>query len=388
MSTRVDRRQWLTTMSLSAAGLALSGCAAAVPVGRPAAGRLPWFDGRRQFARVKVSPDRVIRTVVGLRPFRLSGFRVAVERLDGKVVVHNYGHGGGGVTLSWGTSHLAVDAALETGLRRFAVVGCGAVGLATARLLQHRGCEVAIYAKDLPPNTTSNIAGAQWGPFTVVDRDRRTPAFMDQFVRASRLSYGHFQHLVGERYGVRWIENYVLSDQPFAPGETPETEGLLPDAREVRPDEHPFPARYVRQFASMFIEPPVYLAAMERDVRLAGARIDVREIHDRREIASLPEPAVINCTGLGSRALFEDGEMMPIKGQLTVLLPQADVDYLVLANDLYMFPRRDGILLGGTFERGESSLEVNQEASGRILEGHMRLFGTWRLASLASRPGL
>ena len=80
--------------------------------------------------------SRVIRTVVGLRPFRHSGFRVEGEKVGEKTVVHNYGHGGGGITLSWGTRELAVTEAWKTGERRFAVLGCGAVGLATARLLQ------------------------------------------------------------------------------------------------------------------------------------------------------------------------------------------------------------------------------------------------------------
>jgi D-amino-acid oxidase len=370
--SRMGRRQWLAAAALPAASAIVAGCAGNRPARTAAAGH--WLPDQRRFARVRVSPDRVIRTVVGLRPFRQSGFRVAVERLDERVVVHNYGHGGGGVTLSWGTADLAAEAALETGLRRFAVVGCGAVGLATARLLQQRGCSVTIYAKDLPPNTTSNVSGAQWGPFSVVDRDRRTPAFMTQFVRASRFSYRYFQNLIGDRYGVRWIENYVLSDTPSPPAPLPEVEGLLPAARDLRADEHPFPAKYVRVFASMFIEPPVYLAALEQDVRQAGARIEVLELRDRTEFAKLAEPGVINCTGLGARALFNDEEMLPIKGQLHVLMPQPEVDYLVLAPDLYMFPRRDGILLGGTFERGEWSLDPNRDAEKRILEGHSRIF--------------
>jgi len=370
---RIGRRQWLAAAALPAVSAIVSGCASRTAGVGPAA-TPGWLPYQRRFARVRVSPDRVIRTVVGLRPFRRPGFRVAVEKIDDKVVVHNYGHGGGGVTLSWGTADLAAELALQSGLRRFAVIGCGAVGMATARLLQQRGCSVTIYAKDLPPNTTSNVSGAQWGPFSVVDRDRRTPEFMTQFVRASRFSYRYFQHLTGERYGVKWIENYVLSDEPSAAAPLPEVEGLLPESRDLRPGEHPFPARYVRMFASMFVEPPVYLPALEDDVRQAGGRIDVREIRDRSELASLAEPGVINCTGLGARALFNDEEMLPIKGQLHVLLPQPEVDYLVLAPDLYMFPRRDGILLGGTFERGEWSLEPNHDAEKRILDGHSRIF--------------
>src|SRR6476620_3717570 len=63
----------------------------------------------RHFAPVKVSRDRVIREVVGLRPFRPEGFRVEAERVGNKLLVHNYGHGGACITLSWGTASLALD---------------------------------------------------------------------------------------------------------------------------------------------------------------------------------------------------------------------------------------------------------------------------------------
>jgi glycine/D-amino acid oxidase-like deaminating enzyme len=71
------------------------------------------FDSKRHFAPVRVARDRVIREVVGLRPYRPSGFVVDAERLGHKLLVHNYGHGGGGVTLSWGTASLAVDLARD-----------------------------------------------------------------------------------------------------------------------------------------------------------------------------------------------------------------------------------------------------------------------------------
>ena len=67
----------------------------------------------RRFAPVKVARNRIIRTVVGLRPYRDEGFVVEAERLGNKLLVHNYGHGGAGVTLSWGTSSLAVDIARD-----------------------------------------------------------------------------------------------------------------------------------------------------------------------------------------------------------------------------------------------------------------------------------
>ncbi|HVR71937.1 MAG TPA: FAD-dependent oxidoreductase [Vicinamibacteria bacterium] len=372
MSATVDRRQLLKTMGTAAAGFA-AGCATG---GRRAA----FLDVPRRFARVRVAPDRVIRTVAGLRPYRPSGFVVRAEKLDGRLVVHHYGHGGAGVSLSWGTAALAVEEAAPSGARRYAVLGCGAVGLATARLLQRRGHDVVIYARDLPPNTTSNVAGAEWGTFSVAEPSRRTPAFAEQLVRAARLSHRMFQDLVGERYGVRWLDAYELAGAAPAARRGDAVSEALAElqtaSHELARNEHPFDRPYARQFTTMLIEPPVYLEALLADFRLAGGKVVVREFRDRRALLDLPEPVVVNCTGLGSRALFGDEEMVPAKGQLSVLVPQPEVDYAVLTDNLlYMFPRRDGILLGGTFERGEWSLTPDPAAAERILQGHMALFG-------------
>jgi D-amino-acid oxidase len=361
-----ERRTFLKRVGLGAAGLAFaSGCAP-----RP----FTLASHRRRFARVIVSPDRVIRTIAGLRPFRPSGFVLRAERVGEKLLVHDYGHGGGGVTLSWGTARLAVD---ELGgwtgpADRVAVVGCGAVGLATARLLQRRGAAVTIYARDVPPNTTSNIAGAQWGPFSVFERGKTTAAFDEQFGRAARLAWRMFQELPGSTYGIRWIENYSMGDTP---DEDPPQSPFYVNGVDLRPNEHPFPARYVRRFTTMLIEPPIYMTAMLRDFFGGGGRLVVREFGSRDELIALDEPVIFNCTGLGAKALFADDELTPVKGQLTFLLPQPEIDYITLLDGpLYMFPRIDGILLGGTFERGNWSLEPDLEIEKRIVEGHRRFF--------------
>src|SRR6266513_6319017 len=175
---RLSRREALRGVGMLTAGLVLGpACTKRV---RPYVLDSPVGIGRnaRHFTPVNVARDRVIRTVVGLRPYRPSGFVVRAESLGDKLLVHNYGHGGGGMTLSWGTARLAVDLVSESGRTgTAAVIGCGAVGLATARTLQRRGFDVTIYAKDLPPETTSNISGASWFPSSVVEDARRTPTF-------------------------------------------------------------------------------------------------------------------------------------------------------------------------------------------------------------------
>jgi len=101
-----------------------------------------------------VDPGRVIRTVVGLRPYRASGFVLRAQPFGSKVLVHDYGHGGGGFSLSWGCAALAADLIADRSPSHAAVLGCGIVGLATARTLQDRGWTVTIYSSALPPKTT------------------------------------------------------------------------------------------------------------------------------------------------------------------------------------------------------------------------------------------
>lgn len=326
--------------------------------------------------RVIVSEDRVIRTIAGSRPFRPSGFRLEAESFGDKTVIHNYGHGGGGITLSGGTSYLAMEMAEQTAHKRCAVLGAGAVGLSAARLLQDRGWDVTIYTRDLPPNTTSNIAGGQWSPTSVYDDDKITPQFEAQFESAMRHAYRYFQNLAGPRYGVRWISNYSIGSEPPSPDNFNDRYAdMYPQLRDLATDQHPFPAEYVRHYDTMLIEPAIYLPAMLQDYYAAGGDIVIREFQGQDDALSLSEPVLINCTGLGSRNIFPDEELMPIKGQLSFLLPQEEVDYMTLGNGgLYMFPRKDGILLGGTFKRNDWTTTPDPEDTARIIAGHQAFF--------------
>jgi D-amino-acid oxidase len=332
-------------------------------------------------APVIVSPDREIRTVVGLRPYRPSGFVVKAERLGEKLFIHNYGHGGAGITLSWGTAQLATALLPGEPVSSVAVLGCGAVGLATARLLQERGLPVTIYASELPPNTTSNVAGGEWFPFSAFEFGKQSPEFMNQFLQATEFAYRRFQVLVGPRYGIRWLRNFSLRNEAYNhDGLAVAIRPFLPEARELSESEHPFSGySFVRQYDSMLIEPPIYLSAMVTDFRIAGGAVRVSHFDNVAQLQQLAEPVIFNCTGLGARALFDDQELGPAKGQLTFLLPQPEVNYMMATDDgLYMFPRTDGVLLGGTFEKGEWSLSVNETEKARIMQGHANFFGSFR----------
>ena len=330
----MDRRAALKVIGSAAAAAVLEGCTRRVA---RVAGVTPAPELIR-LSRVDVRPELEIRTVVGLRPYRPSGFVVRGETIGDKLVVHNYGHGGGGVTLSWGTGELAArivrEARVPSGAQRVAVLGSGAVGLATARLLQERGLEVTIYAKDLPPNTTSNMAGAQWWPFLVYGNDRCTPQFMQQFVEAARIAHRRFQLMVGDHYGVHWMPNYYASSAPFDTysrfSDANPVRELMVDVTAIEGATNPFPLPYARRVQHMMIEPSTYLPAMMNDFLIARGRIVVQEFHAAAELTALPESVIVNCTGLGARDIFGDEELTAVKGQLTVLLPQPKVDYAAL----------------------------------------------------------
>ncbi len=347
----------------AAASLVLPGCATNMATRRTAAaptGCLP---------RVLVSPDRVIRTVAGLRPFRAPGFVVRAEALGDKRLVHNYGHGGAGITLSWGSSRLATALGLPGHQGPVAVLGAGVMGLSTARLVQEAGFDVTIYAKALPPDTTSNIAGGQFHPFGHFRANRVTPEWRAQFVAAVDHSWRRFQIMVGDDYGIRWLPTYTDAREP--------EEQLIPTFpprnRLLRAEEHPFPWPSVTAFDTLYVETGRYLRQLLRDLQIAGGRIRVRDFATPADIAALPERLVFNCTGLGSRALFNDMELRPARGQLAILLPQPEVRYAFTGGDGYMFPRPDGIILGGTFELDQWETTPEPETIARILASHQRL---------------
>jgi glycine/D-amino acid oxidase-like deaminating enzyme len=367
-SLQIDRRQLLRSGALAGGALLLPGCATMAT--RSDARLAP----RGCLPPVNAAPDRVIRTMAGLRPYRAPGFVVRAESLGDKRLVHNYGHGGAGITLSWGSSRLAIQLGLQGHEGAVAVVGAGVMGLSTARLVQEAGFPVTLYAKALPPDTTSNVAGGQFHPFGHYDSERVTPEWRDQFAAALDYSWRRFQIMVGDDYGIRWLPTYVERD-------TPERQLLPtfpPNSRVLQPNEHPFPVASMARYDTLYVEVGRYLRQMIRDLQAAGGRIVIRDFATPADIAALPERLVFNCTGLGARALFGDEELRPARGQLAILLPQPEIAYAFTGEAGYMFPRADGILLGGTFELDRWDATPEPERIARIVASHQRLFAGFR----------
>ncbi len=330
-------------------------------------------------APVQSSMDRVTRTLVGLRPFRKPGPRLEAVCVGGKDVVHNYGHGGGGVSLSWGVAELAADNAKAFGRTEIAVLGAGSIGLSTALELQRAGADVTIYAKDFPPYTTSNIAGAMWHPVTLYERDQVSAETMEMLHLASKIAFLRFIAYANDpRYGVYWIRQYSLSNRPMNTSR-PYMGGdaLYPGLKRNQPGA-PFGFAYHDAYYTLMIDSDLYMRALVNDFLGTGGRMVEQTFDTAADLESLPQNTIVNCMGLGSGAVFEDESIIPARGQLTFLLPQNDIDYGYAGwtrehGQLYMFPRKTGVLLGGSFDKGDWSLEPREDEVHRMVEGHAAL---------------
>jgi D-amino-acid oxidase len=281
--------------------------------------------------------------IAGLRPFRDRSYRLEPENVGDKFVVHNYGHGGGGITLSWGCAQEIVDIVTTRGFapdESVAVLGCGVMGLTAATLLRALGLNVTIYAKSFPPNTTSNVAGGQWAP-SLVNHDNA-----QQFDRILRRAFAMHQSK-GEPYGVSPRQNYTLiraANFDSCPRD------VIPSPKKFSrlPFAHLTSSGYA--YSTLLVEPPIFLAKLFDDLAAADVPRVSREFHDLSEVSGMSENIIVNCTGLGSKEICRDKLVHAIKGQLVLLPPQPNLQYLFSGHHGYLFPRHDCVVVGGSEE--------------------------------------
>jgi glycine/D-amino acid oxidase-like deaminating enzyme len=359
MTTHLDRRRLVkgTAMLGGLSALGLGGCATA-----PGATTSSVYDPRRNLAPVRARPDRLFDITVCLRPFRAAGPRLETEQIGDKLVVHNYGHGGSGWSLSWGSSTLAVQKAFAASPQEVAVVGCGALGLTSALLAQRAGAQTTIYARDLLPQTRSSRATGTWTPDSrIALTDAAGPAFpalWEQMARTAFKTYRSYLGLPGDP--VQWIDYYLLKDaaaglgggeRPARPGELDFASynhlirDLTPRPELEPPGATPFPTPVVERSSTMMFNIADYGHTLMSDFLAAGGRIERAEFHAPSDLARLKEKVVINCPGYGARALWRDESIVPVRGQIGWLIPQPELTYGLYYRDVSIVPRRDGIVV-------------------------------------------
>ena len=373
---QISRRRLLQASLLG--GSALAGCSTA-PGGSS-------FEAGPPLVPIRARTDRIFDIAVCLRPFRPAGPRVDTERLGDTLVVHNYGHGGSGWSLSWGSSARAVRLAMQASSGEVAVVGCGVLGLTSAILAQRAGARVTIYAREQLPLTTSARATGEWTPDSrIALTNAAGPEFAAVWEVMARTAFKtHLDYLGLPGTPVEWIDQYSVSDDIARSRSGGAASGgqsappavdfasysrriadLVPKWRRVPADATPFKAGAVARSEIMIFNIADYGHTLLNDFFIAGGQFRRAEFHAPAQIAALGKKVVINCTGYGARALWKDDTLTPVRGQIARLIPQPDVRYGLVYRQVIAVPRRDGIVVQ-SFEGGDmKGYGVTSEAPDR-----------------------
>ena len=377
----MDRRLFLQgSGALAGMGL-LQGCAKHVAVPVAASGSapaMPFYDMPGTIMPIRADLDRVFRITVCLRPFRAAGPRFDVVKVGDKPIVTNYGHGGSGWSLSWGSADVVVRKAMEAapGVKDCAVIGAGALGLTAALTAQRMGYNVTIYAKERAPYIRSVRATGSWTPDSRVALEENAPAeFPALWEHMARTSWAMYNSYLGAAgTPIEWVDHYALSDDPprrrtngppdpNMPANTRAREepvhhfaryrdriaDLGPGSHELPAGSTPFPTKYVSRSSALSFNVASYAKLLMQEFYLAGGRIEYREFRSPNEFGTLPQGVVICCTGYDSRALWSDESIVPVRGQIAWLIPQEGAQYGIQYKNLNLLARRDGIVMQPNF---------------------------------------
>jgi len=408
----MDRRDLLKN-SLVLGGLAgLGGCAASprpTPASAPppmkAASSVPLADRVPPLALVRAHTDRLFDIKVCIRPFRTKGPNLDVEQIGDCLVVHNYGHGGSGWSLSWGSADMAVQKAMSRSPKQIAVIGCGIIGLTSAITAQRAGAQVTIYTRELLPRTRSVRANGSWTPDSRIALAAEAPAnFGDTWEKMARMAWKNLRPYLGlPGNPVTFTDHYRMSDTPFgqpAPDDpnlpplpppswtgAPTQEAdfgryadriadLTPKPQILTDDNNPFPVKYVSRNTQMFFNFTEYGHLLTSEFFERGGKIEMRDFHSPSELASLKEKVVINCPGFAARDWWKDKSMVPVRGQTGWLIPQPEVNYAMTYRNVQILSKSDGIMvialehgdMKGYNDSDESVRRAESERAVRVIE--------------------
>jgi D-amino-acid oxidase len=262
--------------------------------------------------------------------------------------------------------------------REVAVIGAGALGLTAALTAQRAGLKVTIYARERAPYVRSVRATGSWTPDSrIALASAAAPDFPAQWEAMARTSFAMYMSYIGiAGTPVEWTDRYSLSDggPHVYPGEGRDyveymdrIADLTPGLHELPPGTTPFPTKIVRRTTSLTFNVADYARQLMTDFLVAGGTIETREFHTPQELTALPQRAIIDCTGYAARQLWSDESLVPVRGQISWLIPQDGVTYGLNYKGLSVLARRDGIVLqlnkAGEDDGWNDSTEVPDRAT-------------------------
>jgi D-amino-acid oxidase len=246
-------------------------------------------------------------------------------------------------------------------LVRVRVVGAGIVGLTSALRLSQAGHLVDIVAAETAEHTTSSVAAALWYPYRAYPEAAVT--------RWSATTYDVLRDLAADpSAGVRLRRGREFFRQPVA---EPWWRAAVPALDRVSPER--LPPGYVDgyELSVPVIDMGLHLPWLLDQLETQGVPVR-RQRLERLTDAFDGVAAVVNCTGLGARELVGDRTLTPVRGQVLVVEQFGLTEWLLAQTDprqlLYIVPRTDTVLLGGTAEDGEEDLTVRAETAAAILK--------------------
>jgi D-amino-acid oxidase len=309
--------------------------------------------------------ENIISTKVGLRPLRTKGIRIEIEPLFDKNVIHNYGHGGAGISLSFGSVQESIRLMEEMAPSKdetIAILGAGVIGLATANQLLERGYRVSIYSSEFSPFTTSEVAAGLWDVYGVEKGEDTKRA-----ERMNTASYDYFAGLAQALFpGISFVDAYLFG----WPQDAFQNRSDVSFKDVVWSDGRAMHSSYQRM---IIIETPSYIKHLNDTATALGADFIERDFQAATDLESLEEKTVFNCLGLGAAKVFNDPFLVPVRGQLIQFKKQDGIVYVAaikpsIANTyICLFPYRDSYILGGSYEVGEDSLAPTSEIRDAIL---------------------
>jgi D-amino-acid oxidase len=318
-------------------------------------------------------PNAAGACVAGVRPYRNGSYRLDAETAGAKFIVHNYGHGGAGITLSWGCAARVRDL-VKTRVaashdKDAAVLGAGVMGLTAATLLADLGLNVTIYSDRKVADTTSMKAGGQWA-VSVVEFSGKE----QELKGILKTAYTTFKASIGKGFGVSEQPNYTATPSHNLDVVIQLVPGLIPNRVYLprMPFEHHTHPGYLYQ--TLLVEPPIFLAKLETNLNARGVPIVIQKFANKAQVLGLTQTIIVNCTGLGAKTLWNDTKMVPIKGQLAMLPAQPNLQYLY-GQSGYMFPRADHVVIGGTFEQGVNNEVPDKTVCQHLVDHIASLFG-------------
>jgi glycine/D-amino acid oxidase-like deaminating enzyme len=156
----------------------------------------------------------------------------------------------------------------------------------------------------------------------------------------------------------------------FAHLERELTGDLIPHSVDFQPGSHSLGQRSIRRVSQLMFNLTAYTRTLVADFSANGGKIEIAEFHTPEEFARLKERTLVNATGYGARALFGDQSLVPVRGQLTRMIPQADVNYGLFYNSVSFVPRRDGLVFQVVGENEYYGYNDETEVADRVEAEH------------------